>query len=534
MKPEELEYYGLSLAKYGEQKIKCPECQKRGVSKPNDKCLSVNLSLGVYKCHKCENFSGTFEKETKFKLPEQINAADNYSITAKALNFFEDRGISLSTLKRFRVTSDDQRIRFNYFRNDELFNIKSRYPSKKFQLEKDCEINFYNIDALNDELILITEGEIDALTSYECYPSLPVVSLPNGANSLKFLDSIIDRMEAIDEIIIATDGDSAGITARDALIVRFGTHRTSYVVYPDGTKDLNDVLVKYGKEKVVEIINNRKRVPVKAINKSSDYEITLQEFIKYGLPPGLKTGNEVIDCKLQVGLGEFVIVSGTPGSGKTTFLDYFISLICKNNDEIRPCILSNESIVPIQILRIAGHYVRRWLAGTNDFSDDVINAFTMIEERYTFMNAQELDDITGSGIVKKMIEANKAYGSNFFVVDPYNYIDREHGVETHAPILKAFANFCKKYNSTVFLVAHPRKMEQLSDGNYAIVKPYDIAFSSDFFNIGDLILSVWRDQQVTSNPVKIYITKVRNDWRSKNGEEIELDWMNDKKTYRTW
>jgi len=124
----------------------------------------------------------------------------------------------------------------------------------------------------------------------------------------------------------------------------------------------------------------------------------------------------------------------------------------------------------------------------------------MIKEDYQFVDTVEVDSMHYKEILKIMQSMNKRFGTNLFVVDPFNYLEKDgHEHSSIAPVLRGFANFAKKYNSLVFMVAHPRKMSKDDDGNYDVVKPYDISGSSDFYNIADCILSFWRDFVGTEN-----------------------------------
>ena len=521
--------YGLSLNKKGEQKIVCPNCIDRGVTNPKDKCLAVNIEKMLYHCHKCgADYKGMIEIESKVqnKPVVEFNIPDGYDLTTKAIEFFKQRKISLATLKRFNVTSNKSSIQFNFFREGKIFNIKDRFPGKKFTLKKGGEVNFYNYDAINDELIVIVEGEIDALTVYECMPNVPVVSLPNGANSLTFLDNEIETLDKISEIVIATDGDEAGIKARNALLIRLGQDKTSYIEYPKGSKDLNEVLCKEGKEAVIKCYEERKRLPIKAVNVANDYQETLLDYIANGFPEGLSTGIDGIDSKIKLMLGEFVIVTGTPGSGKSTLLDFLSSLHSKNkNNSIRICMLSAENNIPIQITKIATHYLGRKIVGSGKADEEITSVLSYINDNYVFINTPEMDKLHYSDVINKMKGINKRYGCNYFIIDPYNYIERDNQDHTsHAPALRAFANFAKAYNSLVILVAHPRKIEKQEDGNYKIATPYDISGSADFYNIADTMLSFWRDFGTKRN--LLLVQKVRNEWNGKCPSDIELEYVN--------
>ena len=57
-------------------------------------------------------------------------------------------------------TKYDPIIQFNYFRNGELINVKSRGKNKDFKLYKDAELIFYNLDAtIDNETILYKRYE---------------------------------------------------------------------------------------------------------------------------------------------------------------------------------------------------------------------------------------------------------------------------------------------------------------------------------------------------------------------------------------
>ncbi len=520
---------GLDPTKLGEQRIKCPNCIARNVSNPSDKCLSVNLGKQTFQCFKCGDlYKGFVEIENlaSSKPYIELKPIDQYDISEKAIEWFKSRKISLNTLKRFRVTADNRSIHFNFFKNDKLINIKKRFPEKQFTLEKDAEITFYNYDQINDDLVVITEGEIDALSVYEALPNVPVISLPNGANSLRFLDAEIDKFDNVSEIVIATDSDEQGLKAKDNLLVRFGTDRTSFVKYPKDCKDFNDVLVKYGVAKVKECFEAREKLPIRAVNIASDFEAEIKEYIINGFPNALVTGTG-LDEKIRLMLSEFVILTGTPNSGKSTFLDWLTSFHVKMNSHIRICVLSAENKIPIHITKIARHYLRRDIVGigVDGINNDVLATLGFINEKYVFINAPEMTELHFKDVIEKMKQVVKRYGCNYFIIDPYNYIERDNNESnSHSIVLRAFANFAKNYNSLVILVAHPRKMTKGNDGiNYEVVRPYDISGSADFNNIADTIISFWRDFIKGGN--RLYIQKLRNEWNGKSPSEQDFKYI---------
>ena len=111
-------------------------------------------------------------KKIEYKRPEWTNRTDLSEVVVK---WFEQRGISQQTLTSQKVTESTEwmpkankevlTINFNYFRNDELINIKYRAKDKDFKMHKDAELIFYNLDGIKDaDTCYIVEGEMDALS----------------------------------------------------------------------------------------------------------------------------------------------------------------------------------------------------------------------------------------------------------------------------------------------------------------------------------------------------------------------------------
>ena len=105
--------------------------------------------------------------------------------------------------------------------------------------------------------IIITEGEYDtlavaqALDDYQCtedsaawIKTVPVVSLPNGCNSLP--EELIALLERFQVIYLWLDNDSSGIAASEKFARKLGIHRCNIVRPLEGSpvqpKDANDAL----------------------------------------------------------------------------------------------------------------------------------------------------------------------------------------------------------------------------------------------------------------------------------------------------
>ena len=233
----ELQNLGINLKNRSSGQIKttCPKCSHTR-KKKSDPCLSVNIDQGYYNCHNCQ-WSGSvlFKKKLEYVLPK-INPG---KLSDKIIDYFKTRSISMQTLIDFKITESmkyfhaldrkTKAINFNYYRDNELINIKYRDSRKNFSLEKNAELIFYNLDQIKDqESCYIVEGEIDALSLHEAGIK-NVISVPNGASSgsqkLDYLDNCIKYFNNKKEIILCCDHDDPGLALRNELARRLGKYR---------------------------------------------------------------------------------------------------------------------------------------------------------------------------------------------------------------------------------------------------------------------------------------------------------------------
>ena len=125
-----------------------------------------------------------------------------------------------------------------------------------------------------DASLIVTEGEWDALACISIGEG-HVVSVPDGANG-KVSEGVIKPLEdtafarpregrnlkpgldRFKRIILATDADGPGYILRDELAIRLGENRCWFLTYPPGTKDANEVLAKYGRDALVQVLAGAK------------------------------------------------------------------------------------------------------------------------------------------------------------------------------------------------------------------------------------------------------------------------------------
>jgi twinkle protein len=456
----------------------------------------------------------------------------------KALKFFEnDRLISNNTLLRFNITEANEWmpgvnkevpvICFNYYRDEELVNIKFRGPQKSFKLAKDAELIFYNLDALNgrNEAVIV-EGEIDCLTLHEC-GIYNVISVPNGAakgsQRLEYLDNCFQYFTDKTKIILAVDNDGPGIGLRNELARRLGHERCCQVKYPEGCKDANDVLKQYGKDAVVEMIAGATEWPIQGIVTMDEMYPEVLDYFENGYPKGFRTHIPDFDDYLTFYPGQLTTVTGIPGSGKSEFVDYLMTSLTRFHGWSW-AICSFECPPAIHVTKLAEKFTDRSFSFRKNPNHRITNrqfeyAIGMIDKHFHFINLSMVD-ITMEGLIKKAEELVLRKGINGLLFDPWNCIEHKSGEQSETKYtltcLNTLINFLDKYGVHGFLVAHPTKLaKDKRTGKYEIPTMYSISGSAHFFNRTHNGLSIYRDFQ--TNVVDVYVQKVKWSWLGKLG-----------------
>ena len=469
----------------------------------------------------------------------------------KVIEYFLARGISEKTVELARITESTKyfstiskegvSINFNYFRNNELVNVKHRHlESKNFGLEKDCELVLYNLDAITDngKAIFITEGEFDALSIMETFgTSVNIVSVPNGANSgknqnISYLDCPKTKKAFLNrKFVLCFDADNPGQNLKDAFIKRFGEEKCLILDYPSGCKDLNDVLVKIGKQGVKDVISQARYNKVNGVLDVTDFNNVIDNYYTNGFPNVDKIGLPSIDDLIGFRGGELTMVTGVSGSGKSEFLDFVMVQLAKKHDW-RFGVCSMETPPALHFIKLAEKFTEKPFRDIVDhkYGEIVSNGMSVedlekskyfVYNNFKFISnsVEELADGTKErGVLSIDYILNQAkklksmYGIKGLIIDPWNTIEHffsNNETETNyvSRILSKIIAFAEDFDVHVFLVAHPTK--SVKD---TVATLNDISGSGNFFNKTHNGISVFREKDSVKNPeniVEVHIQKIK-------------------------
>lgn len=495
---------------------KCIMCKG---GKHNDKwTFSINIDKGVYKClrGKC-GVSGSFshlckeygeqsddtkdwineQKKVRYEVPKKIK--ESGSIVNEYLNL---RKISLGTIKKFKIGQKGDSIVFKYYWNNEHIFNKYRYARKitkgedrGMRRDKDTKPIFYGMDnIIKDEILIITEGEIDALSVYESGFD-NVVSLPSGSSDLTVLENCWEWLkENFTDIIIWSDNDDAGNKLKENLIDRLTEFRLFTVESPE--KDANLVLYKHGAKKIRSIISNAKQVDVVGLidlSEVSDKNYSQLDRVQSVFP----------DVNKYLGgfeMGMLTILTGKNGSGKSTYLGNEILNFGSSGYPV--CIYSGE---------LPSIMFKRWLtlqACGSKYLESKYDNIKGEEIYYVPKNIKDkinewyygkfklIDLKSGVATDKQLLEifkqAHYKFGCKVFVIDNllttfFTSQERDLNIKQTVFIAECSA-FVKQHNSHMIIVAHPRKTMHN-------VTKEDVGGSGNITNLADNVLNFHRNSE---------------------------------------
>lgn len=538
VKHKDYSEFGIDIP-YGRRsgKIKtiCPQCHDQRSNK-RDKSLSVDLDKGVWHCHYC-NWSGTNEVRVKddwqakatirkqkkvYKLPAaQASEEQRHQVGAKALAWFASRGISEQTLRALNVTEGmewmpqtgkaENTVQFNYYRGEELVNVKYRTGRKEFKLVSGAELLPYNINAIGGTPeCIITEGEMDALSFVEC-GRIDVVSVPNGANAnLEYLDDYLEQYFDDKQVIyIAVDTDTKGVVLRDELMRRFGAERCRVVEYGEGCKDANEHLIKYGKASLLKCLADAPETKIDGVFTITDFEGSLDALFERGWQQGVTIGHPNFDALCSFETKRLCIVTGIPGSGKSEFIDEIAERLNVRYGWRFAYFSPENAPLAYHASKLIEKFTGRRFSKSSLSNAEYKKVKEHLESDFFFISPT--DSFKVDNILEKAKALVRRKGIKALVIDPYNRLESEQGTRSEtqyiSELLDKLTNFAQRNDLLVILMAHPTKQPRNKDGIIEAPTLYDISGSANFFNKADFGIVVHRNRQ--ANNVEVHVQKVK-------------------------
>ena len=476
-----------------------------------------------------------------YEYPKPVYAEDKLTV----YDYWHTRGIETNTIDYLDIQQDKRgNTLFQYYDlNGVLVDVKVR-PSRRvpqgetkiWHLTKGPKVNvLFNMNKINPDLpLIITQGEGDCAAAVEC-GFTNTVSINGGDQNTHWIGECWDWLQQFSEIILVHDNDDSGRKACKEIATRLGEYRVKIVDLPptapynDGfvvIKDLNDLLVAVGKEAVIGAIKNAKDTEIPTI-------IDYTEVRKFDMSDvdGFRTQlADLDDALMKFYMGSTTILTGAPGSGKTSLLS---TLICQSVEQEYPVFvysgeLSNPALKSWLDFCYAGRFgVEQYenAGGKGHYYKVTRDAFDKINDTYKgqiFFYKDSFDQKV-SRLMQTAENVVRKHGVKTLIFDNMTSVDLENTDENkwskQEEFIRDIIAFSTKWNVCCLVVLHPKKM----DANRRM-SLYDLGGVSASINLSHRVLSLYRvpKKDRESEGCDVIIDVLKDRFGSGGGREVKL------------
>jgi twinkle protein len=232
-----------------------------------------------------------------------------------------------------------------------------------------------------------------------------------------------------------------------------------------------------------------------------------------GLPRGALPGWPTLNELYTVAPGQWTVITGAPGSGKSEFVDAMMVNLAEAGDW-EFCVYSPENYpVATHLVKLCEKRARL------PFGDGPVQRMTRatyrraanwVAEHFFWIEPalKTPDELISAGL------RYRQRGKNFGVLlDPWNALEHQRGTMNETDyvsfILTETTKLARSTGAHVWLVVHPAKIQRNKDGTRPVPTPYDISGSAHWYNKADNIITVHRNQAESGQDVEIHVQKVR-------------------------
>lgn len=270
-------------------------------------------------------------------------------------------------------------------------------------------------------------------------------------------------------------------------------------------------------------------IPADSIRTVDDYADELDELYQTGYVPGISPGWESLKPLYTVKPGQWTVVTGSPGSGKSVWLNALLVNLASQHGW-RFAICSPEFWpVSTHIAELMALYTGQSFVPSKHRMDKQTagQAVAWVREHFTFIEPVK-HALTMNYVLSVAQEIHDRQPLNGLVLDPWTEFEQDRtGGETETDFIKrtlsAFGRVTKSNMWHSWIVAHPQKLRRDASGQYPIPTLYDIAGSAHWGNKSYAVLSLHRPDPLSSR-VQIHVQKMKFRWCGRLGTtELSYD-----------
>lgn len=232
-----------------------------------------------------------------------------------------------------------------------------------------------------------------------------------------------------------------------------------------------------------------------------------------GMPKGDASGWGALAELYSVAQGQWTVITGTPGSGKSEWVDALLVNLAERDPRWFFALYSPENFPLVtHLVKLVEKRMRKPFAEgvTPRMSEaEFRRGAEWVLERFVWLE-------TALKTPDELLGAAMSYGQERklgVVLDPWNTLEHQRGSMSETDyvsfVLTGVTRLVREKNAHVWLIVHPAKLPRNKDGTRPVPTPYDISGSAHWYNKADNILTVHRDQLEGGQEVEIHVQKVR-------------------------
>ena len=472
-------------------------------------------------CHACGD---TVFADASNDIESSIVSTTNTTLLKGDYTALNSRKISVGTCTKYRYqvgeNSFGETVQIaNYFdKSKKLTGQKIRGQGKKFSFKGSSDVTLFgqSLFAEGGRKVIITEGEIDALSVAEAFQSKwPVVSLINGANSaMKNIKANLEWVLSFKEVVLWFDDDEAGNTAVQSVAGLFKPGQLK-VVASTGYKDANELLVAKGPGAVVSASYNAGSVRIDGVvNGQELWEILSKEevFETYTYP------FPMLEEKFKgIRKGELITFTAGSGVGKSTIVKE-IAYHLLMTEKLRIGYVALEENVKRSALGFMGMYLNKPLFFEYDkvSIEDKKEAWqeTMGDGRLFFYD--HFGSLDEDNLLTKLRMLITQEGVDFIILDHISIVvsgnadqDERKAIDSLMTNLRSLA---EETQAGILVISHLRRPQgDKGHEDGAAVSLSQLRGSGAIAQLSDAVIGVERDMQSEEfgNQVRLRILKNR-------------------------
>lgn len=319
----------------------CPACTEQGEDNNGDNLAVYDDNTGY--CFKCKYYCKKVDKE-QADLEDVNNTSKTFTPIVGTPMGLPARKISAKVANEYGYFQDKDIQVANYYHDGKLVGQKVRTRDKDFWWNKGApgrvraELFGQHLCKKSGKMLVITEGEIDAMSCREVLGTWPCVSVIDGASSA--VQSIKDNLEFVnsyEKVILCFDEDEPGKKAAQevAQILPPGKAFITSLPY----KDANECLVNNAVKQLYNCIWEAQQY-------SPDEVLHVSNIETNNNIEGMEVWETPFDGLTEALLGqrpgEITLWTSGTGSGKTTILKEFIFHHLQNNRSVGAIMLEES------------------------------------------------------------------------------------------------------------------------------------------------------------------------------------------------